>query len=344
MQSLTMHPCDLERAAPEVLACYPTPLGLRSPVALGNLGGFSGAALFRIGDADGALCLRAWPLLGPGPERLTWIHHRMQSARGAGLSFVPRVFPTSDGRTFVANASRLWELQEWLPGSADFHERPSVRRLENAAVALAALHSAWDRTAGTTQPCPAVRRRVESLRRWDAFAPTTPGDAVTDPTLHAVAQRARGLLPRWQGQVRPWLEPWGNRPLALHACLCDVWHDHVLFTGDQVTGVIDYGAVKVDNAAVDLARMLGSLVGDDEPAWQAALAAYRSVRALSCEEEQLARVLDVTGTVLGVANWLMRLAVEKRTAAEQEAVARRLETLVRRVAEWETKMPLAAER
>ena len=130
--------------------------------------------------------------------------------------------------------------------------------------------------------------------------------------------------------------------MALHACLCDVWHDHVLFTGDQVTGVIDYGAVKVDNAAVDLARMLGSLVGDDETAWQAALAAYRSVRVLSFEEERLARVLDVTGTVLGVANWLRRLAVEKRTAAEQEAVARRLETLVCRIAGWETKMPLAA--
>ena len=152
------------------------------------------------------------------------------------------------------------------------------------------------------------------------------------------------MLPHWLPQLPPLLQPWVSRPLPLHPCLCDVWHDHVLFTGDRVAGIIDYGAMKVDHAAVDLARMLGSLAGDDETAWQAGFAAYCSVCTFSKEDERLAHVLDVSGTVLGVANWLMRIAVENRPALEQAAVARRLETLVARMEGWETKMPLAAER
>ena len=35
--------------------------------------------------------------------------------------------------------------------------------------------------------------------------------------------------------------------VPLHACLCDIWHDHVLFTVDKLTGLVDYGSVKVDN-------------------------------------------------------------------------------------------------
>ena len=62
----------------------------------------------------------------------------------------------------------------------------------------------------------------------------------------------------------------------MQPCLCDPWHDHVLFTGDQVSGVIDYGSVKEDHIAVDLARLLGSLVEDDENAWSIGLKAYQS--------------------------------------------------------------------
>jgi len=94
--------------------------------------------------------------------------------------------------------------------------------------------------------------------------------------------------------------------------------------------------VKVDHIAVDLARMLGSLVGDDRDRWDAGLRAYRQVRSLSGEEEALAIVLDRTGTLLGAANWLRWVYHDGRFFEDREGVARRLAVLVERMERWNT--------
>ncbi len=322
-----------ESNAGEVLANYPAPLRVGPVTRLGNRGGFSGAALFRIDNAAGPLCLRAWPIRESPSDRLPWLHQLMGAARDRGLSFVPRVLATSAGRTVVRHADRFWELQEWLPGQADFHRQPSAARLENACITLTRLHVVWE-IGSVVQPCPAIQRRLQGSRQWHPVA-------VANAFLQTVVERAERVLPRWLPELDAWLQPWAQRPFRLQPCLCDVWHDHVLFDGERVSGIVDYGAVKVDHAAVDLARMLGSLIEDDDAAWRIGLTAYRSVRAFSHEEERLARVLDVSGAVLGVVNWLQRLGAEKR--GDEEAVARRLETLVRRLERWEKQTPLAAK-
>src|SRR5262249_53343693 len=112
------------------------------------------------------------------------------------------------------------------------------------------------------------------------------------------------------------------------------WHDHVLFTGNAVTGIIDYGSVRHDHPAVDLARLLGSLAGDDGDLTAAGLAAYRGVRQLGAGVGELSRVLDVTGTVLGLANWLFMLYCEERQFDDRGAIARRMQELVTRLERW----------
>ncbi len=64
----------------------------------------------------------------------------------------------------------------------------------------------------------------------------------------------------------------------LQPCIRDVWHDHVLFVGDDVSGLVDFGAMQPDSVAADIARLLGSLAGDDRQAWTIGLAAYESVQ------------------------------------------------------------------
>jgi Ser/Thr protein kinase RdoA (MazF antagonist) len=334
-QDSHIHVFDQDDDAREALAYYPAPLRAGRLVRLDNHGGFSGANLFHVEYPGGPLCLRAWPANVSRPQHVESLHRLQGVARDRGLSFVPRVFATTDGLTVVWHAGRCWELQEWMPGRADFHEHPSAARLENACIALARLHDQWDRGNANNEPCPAVQRRLKALRQWANIT------GVGAP-LRTVVERAERALPHWLGHLDSWLQPWTTRLFRLHPCLCDVWHDHVLFEGERVSGIIDYGAMKVDHAAVDLARMLGSLIEDDDAAWRVGLAAYRSVRPLSAAEERLARVLDVSGTVLGAANWLRRIAAEKRTEQEQAAVARRLEILVGRLERWEKQTPLAA--
>jgi homoserine kinase type II len=137
----------------------------------------------------------------------------------------------------------------------------------------------------------------------------------------------QSLIPRLPDQLTPWLA----RIVPVQPCLCDVWHDHVLFEGDKVTGLVDYGSVKIDHVAVDLARLLGSLIGDDQDMQILGLEAYRLVRPLSPEETALVQVLDETGTVLGGVTWLRWLYQENRHYESRDSVARRLASLVGRM-------------
>jgi homoserine kinase type II len=327
---------SLDQAAYTVLRHYP-PGGRAALIPAGNHGGFSGARLWRVASPAAPLCLRAWPESGPPPQRLQGIHALMELARGAGLEFVPAVCRSAAGTTWVEHAGRLWELTAWLPGEATFHDQPTPQRLDAACTALARLHLAWSRAAAPAGPCPAVGRRLDSAREWAALVGSgwRPDFRNQDDLIDAWGQRAWRALEAHFPRLPERLAAWAEVPLPLHPCLCDVWHDHVLFVGDAVTGLVDYGSVKADHAAADLARLLGSLVPDDSERTAAGLAAYARLRPLSLQEQKLVRVLDETGILLGVANWLRWLYRDGRRFEDRSGVARRLAELVLRIERWQ---------
>ena len=253
-------------------------------------------------------------------------------ARAAVLSFVPRLFATPGRHTWISHAGRLWEVQQWMPGRADYRSRPSHARLNAVGTALAQLHKIWRATEEVGEDvCPGVARRLFLIDTWRKLrrAGWRPTPAWDDP-LRPVIERAAEVLPRrveWAASLLRGVQI----PRLLQPCLRDPWHDHILFTGEQLTGLIDYGAAQLDHPAVDLARALGSLAGDDVAGWQVGLAAYRNVLPLSAADEQLAMLLDQTGVVLAAANWLIRLFHEGPVAADRPAIAARLEQLVARI-------------
>lgn len=289
--------------------------------------------MWRIDGPAGALCLRVWPPYETGPQ-LHFRHQLMIQGRQSGLSFVPAIFPALDANSVIEHAGRLWELTEWLPGRADFHEHPSPVRLEAACAALARLHRVWRRTPTSARGYPAVQRRLSLLEEWRnllgcGWNPLAVA-AASDP-LRPIAERVWRMLPAAIDRVPQRLQRWFLDQPHVQPCLCDIWHDHLLFEGERLAGLIDYGAMKIDHVAVDLARMLGSLVGDDAAGWRAGLQAYRRIAPLAAEEEELAHALDETGVVVGVANWLRWLYHEKRPFPDRAAVARRLTELVKRL-------------
>jgi len=197
------------------------------------------------------------------------------------------------------------------------------------------LHSAWAGLFAARGTCPAVARRLDRAGEWLTLvsAGWRPHLDKGDPVA-PWAEAAWRLLAVWAERVGVLLAPWTGRPCALHPCLCDVWHDHVLFEGDAVSGILDYGSVKVDHPAADLARLLGSLVGDDAAGWAAGLDAYGSLRPLSPDEQALARALDRTGVILAAANWLKWLYRDARVFDDRLRIAGRLAGLVRRLQAW----------
>jgi Ser/Thr protein kinase RdoA (MazF antagonist) len=311
-----------------VLAEYPSVLHRAAVTALGQQGGFSGARVWRVSTPAGDFCLRA----GSAREdkaHLLRRHALMARARAAGLLFVPAVIASATASTVVEQAGRCWEMMDWLPGRADFHTFPTPARLRAAAAALARLHGVWQRGHSPHGICPAVTRRLDAARDFPDVRALPGGPLVTELTPAALR-----LVTRHSADIPALLYRWQGIPCTLQPCLRDVWHDHLLFEGDTLTGLVDYAALGDDSVAADLARMLGSLVEDDQEQWADALAAYRAVRPLSAEEEQLARVLDRTGAVAAILHWLRWLADPARQEADLPRVAGRLATLLRRVERW----------
>ena len=116
----------------------------------------------------------------------------------------------------------------------------------------------------------------------------------------------------------------------LQTCHGDLWHDHVLYKGQEISGFIDFGAMRVDSPASDLARLLGSLAKDDRTLWDAGFAAYETVTPLSAAEKDLAETIDHATVLLSGMNWLKWLFLEQRHFEAAERVGQRLDALLER--------------
>ncbi len=327
-----MHPSH-EPLALAVLAHYPCLAPHAPPQPLGNHGGFSGARLWRVEAVGGPICLRAWPK-EVDATRVTFLHQLLEHARHAALPFVPRLYRSFEQLTMVSHGGRLWEAADWLPGSADYRTRPTPCRLSAACTALAQLHCAWAPIARSEGVPPCVRRRRAVVHEWETSVCSgwraLEGAARDDP-VRPVAERAWHLLPPHIARVEGQLHQWSESTLPLQPCHGDPWHDNLLFADEQLTGLVDYSAARVDHPAVDVARMLGSLAGGDAVGWEAGLASYRAAWSFSRDDEALARALDRTGPAVAAANWLLRLYRDQRGFADRTAVARRLEDVLQRL-------------
>lgn len=325
----------LEQAARDVVRHFGLDLSVWRLHQLGNAGGFSGSRLWRLEHQDGreTLCLRAWPE-GFSGERLRFIHAVIDHA-AARLSFVPQVRRTAAGHTVVEREGRLWELTTWLPGEADESEIPSAVRVEAALTALATFHRGVEdfEAPSTVAPSPGIAERIERLKTLERAVPELvqrlPG--VAWPELAALGGK---LLPAFVAaapRVGAQLEQARALAAPLQVCLRDVTREHVLFVDEQVTGIIDFGAVRVESVAADIARLLGSIVGDDAQGWECGLRAFEKVRPLSPAERQLVSAFDASTVAMAGMNWLVWLVLEGRQFDDRaraiERVRRALERL-----------------
>ena len=334
----------------EVLAQYaPQVMPLRVE-ALGNRGGFSGAAIWRVETMAGEFALRRWPQSGLPRVRIEGLHRLLDHVRSEGLRCVAVPLRTTNSTTLVSTAGQLWQLEPWLPGVADYHVRPSRERLRSAMELLAQWHllaerfipeaaaAVWffGRSAAVS---PAIRERFEIVAAIDAEQLTRVSQSlsggqsglVNDSAIRGLARLMFTFFQRGREAITAELRLLREIPFRLQPCLRDVWHDHLLFDGAAVTGLIDPSACRVENVAADLARLIGSLVEDDRTEWDFALAEYQRHRRLTASELALVTVLDRSGVLLSGWTWLKWLCLDRRTFSDTVAVTRRLTEIVRRM-------------
>ena len=317
---------------------YPTNFQSAEIEPLGAAGGMSGAQLWRLSSPAGKLVLRRWPDEHPSADQLRFIHEVLFHAESRGIPFVPVPILTTAERSFVPFNGHYWELTPWMPGASDYNASPNPNKLSAAMTALARFHVAVSDYPAIALPqvsgaAPAVARRLSRLREL-AYRGTADLAAAIDsgawPEVAPLAQQFLALLPTALPRVINELGPLSTAILPVQPCVRDIWHDHVLFTGDEVTGIIDFGAMNIDTPATDVARLLGSLVHDDEDGWQTGLAAYSKVRPLTALETNAVQAIDRSSTVLAGINWLRWLYVNGRQFDDREQVVERFRGILKR--------------
>ena len=311
-----------------ILATYPSDCQPQSLEFLGNAGGFSGAQLWRVTSRRGLLCLRRWPSSHPSPDGLRWMHDVLAHVDRGGFSLVPVPIRSRSGSSFLLADGCLWELTPWMPGEANYFQHPRRAKLAAAMQTLARFHQAaegWQRTCGVSR---GLRQRHEFTRSLLGGEVHRYGRALSrrDDTVYGdrCEEILRRAAPRLAGLL-DMLAPVASQQVTLLPCLRDIWHDHVLFQDDEVSGLIDFGAMRMETVSGDITRLLGSLVADDADLWRVGLAAYEQVRPLAPAERQLLSVFDRANIVLSGLNWVRWLTVDGRTFEDSAAVGERLD-------------------
>ena len=286
--------------------------------------GFSGARLWHVTNGKGPYCLRRWPE-GTNPVRVKSIN----SVLGlADLSYVPCPALTNSFETAVAHAGYVWTLQVWMPGQPVTKLPPPRELLRNAMQALALFHRTIASCASNEEHCadsnavfvgltlgwpPGLRSRVELVDSYLQHNLSRLRTAPISGRLAELQPRREKLIPlfwdvasRVVDESRQALGWW----VPLQPCIRDIHAGHVLFTGDKVTGLIDFDAMRVDSVATDLARLLGSYCGEHFELWDIGLAAYDEIRPLSKDERDLVVHYDRLAVLLTGVQWLDWMLLE----------------------------------
>lgn len=329
-------------------------------------GGMSGASLFRC-QADQTLALRKWPH-GVSIHRVQQIH-AVTIPLAARCELIPKIQPAHpDGRSFaVDSAGAIWDLSSWMPGQPlEFDAAEQSIRVGGQAIGR--VHRELQHQGTWVGQVPAVQDRLRRIRWLDEHLPGCFGvnlEGHVHPTIiPALASAVNRLQANWttvSARLLADLSPLGLREFPLQYVLRDVHREHLLFTDETVSGIIDFDAVRIDSAAVDLARWGASFrqyQESPERTIDEVLAGYIATSPLSevlaeanpradfqadsanapgkfnvstSEFRTLILAIAESSLWISLANWVVWLVAESRQFADFQRVAERLRRLMEAV-------------
>ncbi|MCA9058789.1 MAG: phosphotransferase [Planctomycetaceae bacterium] len=341
----------------QLLAVLAREFGVHLVSVKAVVGGFSGARLFHVSDEAGKeFALRLTPKEHAiAPERISLLHQLISFLAAQEYSIVPvplqlrqRVMAEFripvDGEwpaTILVNNGQLVQLERWQRGCSV--ELPTESQLQETMRRLSEFHRLARRWGGVIAenpwfyvrhgPSPGLQRRLQLLLRLDSgllreleTAAATDSHAEFRTLARTMLDVARRCVP---GLIRA-VEPLKLTSFALSPVIRDLWREHLLFTGDHLTGLIDLTAAATDHVVLDLARLLRSWYETDCRAIGRALNFYAAEAAISEPEYRLFQALDHWSVLLSPLTWLQRRYCEGRWAETQnDRVMQRVTSLVR---------------
>jgi homoserine kinase type II len=314
----------------EVLTHYPpSAQPLATPTEMANSGGLSGAKLWAYHAPAGPLIVRKWPINGPKLATIAQIHRWLDRARK--LRFVPVPLAAKDGHSIRPCRGSLWSVEPFQPGLPV--PCPLPPQVASAFAALARFHCAMGSITPSAQsPGLAARlQELESLVVHDLQAWRVAITCVREDPHAAAALRWIDEAFNHAAAMREKVRNAALHRVAIQPVIRDARPEHVLFSGDHVTGWVDFGAMGVDAVETDLARLMGEWFEPGAPEREIALSAYQAERAITPAEAALIEAFEQANDLLAGARWIRWHFVERIRFDDPNAVSVGLAKALKRV-------------
>lgn len=296
--------------------------------SLGHVSGFSEAEHWKIDLPGASFCLRRWPKTVCRAEeinRLEYIQAVLWYAVYEGFHVVPLPCETFEHKGYVFYDDSLWELLPWLKGTPCFYELSDdssdfgsvsggtsrVSRTVSAMLTLAQFHEITSTFPLPNEPLdksPFVQKRLDQWKKW------IDGDMAN--LMNHIRTRQRKSDNLWELELAhesfilldhfltfgmqgiTMLTRSSHLNVPIQPVIGNADRRHLLFEQDCVCGMLDFKKLSVDNVALDVASLLGSLAGNNPKLWKYGLKAYHSIRPLQQEELYLITVFDFAQMIL----------------------------------------------
>ena len=299
---------------------------------LGNDGGFSGSEIWKIESRNrGCFCLKRWPIQFQDESRIQWIHKILVFSQANGCPEIVAPLPTRSGKTYVFSNGTYWELSTWADGEICASDKINQQRIESAIHWLARFHQATARYFFNFSPSKKivdVRNRLLNLQTEIQTIEQHRGhhQVLPDEDWLIFKQRAPAIAT----DIARFLLPFSSQMYPVQPVVRDIRPDHLFFDGEQVSAVIDFAAMQIDTVACDLSRLLGGFFEDDARQFSGAIDTYAQHRAVHVFEREVILPLNHASVILGIANWLRWLVIDKKHFDSAAEVSNRLQNLFRR--------------
>jgi Ser/Thr protein kinase RdoA (MazF antagonist) len=326
----TYHPVCEEALSLYPFTCHPRSIRpLETPYESDGSG--IRAELWRVETVTGPMLLKRWPAEQPTAEHLEFVHAVLWHAANEGFDRLATPVIASDGRGFVFVKDHLWQLEPWMYGQPDFADAPSEDKLAGALMALAEFHNSVAGFPIAQSPLAIsseAQERLAQLRRiiasdFEKIVEETLSRSMPAPIKEASHRILRAAPPLF-GNLMTLLTRSARLVGPVQPCLRSVRAQHIFYEEDYVTGLVDFVSLGVDSPALDVARLLGEMAGDDPQLWNLGLNAYQLYRDLSDAERYLIVAFDRV-RVLSLS--LRRLQHPHLEAKTLEVTADRLEAI-----------------
>jgi hypothetical protein len=287
--------------------------------------GFSGARVWRVRTArEQWVAVRCSELVDAEElERCAAICRWMGFAREHGCDWAPQLRKVkfsqrsaAAGDYLLLQPDGIWKVESWMPG-LPVPAAPSPTQLQNSFAMLQQLHHAarsWVvaesraldvlgngglRLAVSTSPGLQRRLQIVQLLQFGELARLL-DSAAKDPDsdFRRLAEQLGRVLEQRLNNLAAQLQDLAPRSLTLQPVLRDLWYPHVLFSGDKVTGVIDWNGASTDHPAFDYSRLLAS--------WYGQQAVHRLPEHWTGLDRRLFQVCLEATLLLSPATWLSR--------------------------------------